>query len=294
MAADVNIFSKLDESIKTKVKMGNGKLIEAKGKGIAAVQTRKGTRYVKDVLLVPSLEQNLLSVGQMIQNGYSLHFENKLCRICDDKNNEIGRIKMSCNRNFPIQWHAHNAMSAEVNHSNLWHKRFGHYNYDALRKLHEKKMILDLSLLQHQKSICEGCMLGKQHRNSFPKESLWRAKEPLQLVHTDVCGPMRTPSHNGNMYFLLFIDDFSRMTWVYFMKGKPEVLEIFKKFKRAVEIESGFKMKALRSDRGMEFNSQRFNKFCDEEGLKHQLTVAYSPQQNGVAERKNRTVMEMA
>ncbi|TXG67208.1 hypothetical protein EZV62_008483 [Acer yangbiense] len=112
MTADENIFSELDKSVKTKVKMGNGELVESKGKGTVAIQTRKGIRYIKDVLLVPSLDQNLLSVGQMIQNGYSLHFEESKCRILDDKNNlEVAEIKMGCNRIFPIHWQHPRAMT---------------------------------------------------------------------------------------------------------------------------------------------------------------------------------------
>jgi transposase InsO family protein len=105
---------------------------------------------------------------------------------------------------------------------------------------------------------------------------------------------MRTPSLNNNRYFILFIDDFSRMTWVYFIKEKSEVFGIFKKFKTLVEKQSGKHIKKLRSDRGKEYNSHEFDKFCEDEGIERQLTVAYSPQQNGVSERKNRTVMEMA
>ncbi|KAI9154468.1 hypothetical protein LWI28_026720 [Acer negundo] len=155
-------------------------------------------------------------------------------------------------------------------------------------------MIKDLPLVQDQMAVCEGCLLGKHHRKSFPSESSWRAKKPLQLVHSYVCGPMRKPSKNQNRYFLQFIDDFTMMTSVYFLKEKSEVLRIFKKFKLAVETQSGFKMKALRSDRGTKYNSQLFENFCEEKGLEHQLTVAYTPRQNGVSERKNRTVIEMA
>ncbi|KAL0425549.1 UNVERIFIED_CONTAM: Retrovirus-related Pol polyprotein from transposon TNT 1-94 [Sesamum radiatum] len=112
--------------------------------------------------------------------------------------------------------------------------------------------------------------------------------------YTDVCGPMRTPSHEQNRYFILFIDDYSRMTWVYFMREKSEVFKVFKKFKNLVEKQSGRSIKVLRSDRGKEYNNSEFNKFCEEEGIEHQTTVSYNPQQNGVSERKNRTVMEMA
>ncbi|KAL0308644.1 UNVERIFIED_CONTAM: Retrovirus-related Pol polyprotein from transposon TNT 1-94 [Sesamum radiatum] len=134
----------------------------------------------------------------------------------------------------------------------------------------------------------------KQHKKPFPSGTSWRAKAVLELIHTDVCGPMRTPSHEQNRYFILFIDDYSRMTWVYFMREKSEVFKVFKKFKNLVEKQSGRSIKVLRSDRGKEYNNSEFNKFCEEEGIEHQTTVSYNPQQNGVSERKNRTVMEMA
>ncbi|KAL0435045.1 UNVERIFIED_CONTAM: Retrovirus-related Pol polyprotein from transposon RE1 [Sesamum radiatum] len=104
---------------------------------------------------------------------------------------------------------------------------------------------------------------------------------------------MRTPSHEQNRYFILFIDDYSRMTWIYFMREKPEIFKIFKKFKNLVKNQSGQRIKVLISDRGKEYNNSKFNKFCEEEGIDHQTTVSYNPQQNGVSERKNRTVMEM-
>ena len=116
----------------------------------------------------------------------------------------------------------------------------------------------------------------------------------LELVHSDVCGPQRTLSLNESRYFVLFIDDYSRFTHVYFMKHKSEVVEVFWKFKAMVEKQSGCSIKTLRTDNGTEYTSEKFEAFCTQEGINHQLTVVYSPQQNGVSERKNRTVMEMA
>ena len=98
---------------------------------------------------------------------------------------------------------------------------------------------------------------------------------------------MRTSSYHNNRYFILFIDDFSRMTWVYFLKAKSEVFGIFKKFKAFVEKQSGKQIKVLRSDSGKEYTSCEFDKFCEDEGIERQLTVAYTPQQNGVSERKS-------
>ncbi|KAJ4728947.1 Retrovirus-related Pol polyprotein from transposon TNT 1-94 [Melia azedarach] len=142
--------------------------------------------------------------------------------------------------------------------------------------------------------VCESCQMGKLHRFPFPSQAKWKATEKLELVHSDVCGPMQTPSLNQNRYFILFVDDFTRMTWVYFMNIKSQAFSCFKKFKSLAETQSGVKVKKLRTNNGKEYISNEFDKFCEDAGIQHQLTVPYSPQQNGVCERKNRTLFEMA
>jgi hypothetical protein len=112
-------------------------------------------------------------------------------------------------------------------------------------------------------------------------------------VHTDICGPLDPISFGGNKYFITFIDDFSRKSWVYFLKEKSSALAVFKNFKAFTEAESNYKLVAVRSDRGGEYTSNAFQEFCKENGIRHQLTVAYTPQQNGIAERKNRTILDM-
>ncbi|BBH01574.1 transposable element gene [Prunus dulcis] len=155
-------------------------------------------------------------------------------------------------------------------------------------------MVQGLPNLQEYEKVCSGCAVSKNHRSSFDKERAWRASHPLELIHSDICGPMQTITLGGNRYFLTFIDDHTRMCWVFFLQHKSQAFNIFKRFKSMVELQSGYQIKKLRSDRGGEYTSLDFSKFCEEVGLERQLTVAYSPQQNGVAERKNRTVMEMA
>lgn len=115
----------------------------------------------------------------------------------------------------------------------------------------------------------------------------------MQLVHADICGPITLASNNQRRYFLCFIDDYSRKAWVYFLLEKSEAFYHFKCFKTLVEIESGLPVKSFRTDRGEEFTSSEFNEFCELNGIKRQLTTAYTPQQNGVAERKNRTMMNL-
>ncbi|KAL0370795.1 UNVERIFIED_CONTAM: Retrovirus-related Pol polyprotein from transposon RE1 [Sesamum angustifolium] len=153
-------------------------------------------------------------------------------------------------------------------------------------------MMTDLPQIQAIEGTCETCLQRKQHKKPFHSRTSWRAKAVLELIH-NVSGPMRTPSHEQNRYFNLFIDDYSRMTWVYFMREKSEVFKIFKKFKNLVENQSGRSIKVLISDRGKEYNNSEFDKFCEEDGIEHQTTISYNPQQNGVSKRKNRIVTEM-
>ena len=140
--------------------------------------------------------------------------------------------------------------------------------------------------------FCEPCTTGKLHRSPFPAGST-RAEEPLQLVHTDLCGKMNSKSLGDAEYFLTFIDDYSRYIWVYFLKSKDEVFSRFLKWKAIVERGSGHQLKTLRSDNGGEFTSSQFTKYLVSEGVRHELTVPKSPQRNGVAERCNRTLVEM-
>ena len=129
-------------------------------------------------------------------------------------------------------------------------------------------MVRGMPNIDRQDQVCEGCALGKHHRDSFPIGKAWRASSPLQLVHSDLCGPMNTTSNGGNRYFLTFIDDCSRKTWVYFLKEKSEVFGHFKTFKAMIEKQSGFMLKTLRSDRGGEYVSNEFEEFLKENGIK--------------------------
>eukprot|EP00253_Pinus_taeda_P027958 PITA_27958 len=132
-----------------------------------------------------------------------------------------------------------------------------------------------------------------QTRTNFPEKE-GSASRPLELVHTDVCGPSRKRSPQGEEYFILFIDDYSRMVWIGLMKQKDEAFEKLKSFKALVENESDHKIKCLRSDRGGEFISNEFFDFCEEHGIRKEFSTAKTPQQNGVVQRMNRTVQQMA
>ena len=136
--------------------------------------------------------------------------------------------------------------------------------------------------------ICRGCVLGKNIKKSFPNNNS-RSKGILYLIHSDICGPMSSPSLNGCLYYVIFIDDFSRKSWIYFLKAKNETFSKFLEFKALIENQTEKDIRALRTNNCGEFESHQFDDFCKEVGIKRQLTVPYNPQQNGIAERKNRT-----
>ena len=178
--------------------------------------------------------------------------------------------------------------------SRLWHERFGHLNYRYLQQLNQQSMVIGLPSVQFSGGVCQGCILGKHPKEKFDKGKAWRASQILELVHSDLAGPFQHPSFSKARYVLTFIDDFSRYTWVYFLKQKSEVFEHFQDFKTFVEKQSGNIIKVLRTDNGGEYVNHRFEKFCTSEGIDLQHSVPYNPQQNGVAERKNRFLKEMA
>lgn len=141
--------------------------------------------------------------------------------------------------------------------------------------------------------MCKQCHHGKQTRMKF-KTKDHSTTTFLELVHTNLCGPTRLKGFQGEQYFMLLTDDYTRMTWVCLLNKKFEALCHFKRFKEQIEKESDLKIKCLRLDNGVEFISNEFNNYCHEQGIKRQFSATRTPQQNGVAERKNMTVLEMA
>jgi len=174
--------------------------------------------------------------------------------------------------------------------SELWNRRFAHLHYRALPAL--KQMVLGVSDLPNgHQGVCMGCSLGKNSKHSFPSSDS-RSKGILDLVHSNVCGPMTVESLGRFLYFTTFIDDFSRETWIYFLKGKYELFSKLKKFKAQVENSTNRKIKVLRSDNGGEYNLKDFNNFYRSMGIKREFFVPYNPQQNGVVEWKNQSIIE--
>ena len=245
------LFIRLNTNIKVPIQVGNGAVLMSKGKRDIEVMTKKGARIIRDVFLVPSLGKNLLSVPQMVMNGYGVNFKKHSCIIHDSRGRKIGEIQME-NKIFHLKWPTKDecAMVAKTDIADLWHQRLGHTCYSNLNKMQSKRMVVGLPKFRTYAKRCESCILSKHSCNAFPKESESRAKGRLELIHSDVCGPMQNASMSGSRYVLTFIDDATRMIWVYFSKEKSEVFGTFKRFKQLVENQYGCKIKKLRIDRG--------------------------------------------
>ena len=177
-----------------------------------------------------------------------------------------------------------------IPHVSLWHARLGHMSLKGMKMLSGLQYLplLDYACFDS----CDHCLYGKQNRSTHKKSGRPRMSEPLALVHSDVCGPMPCMSMGGAKYFVTFIDDFSRKVWAYPIKLKSDVSAVFQRWLALVENQTGYRLKCLRTDNGGEYVSHAFEQFCDDRGIKRQLTAPYTPPQNGLAERMNRTIQE--
>jgi transposase InsO family protein len=137
-------------------------------------------------------------------------------------------------------------------------------------------------------------MVAKQKRLPFPAQALYRADLPMELWHGDLCGPISPATPAGKEYFLLLVDDYSRHMWIVLLRSKDEALAAIRKVQAAAELEKNLKLKAVRTERGGELSSAEFVEYCEARGIKHFRTAPYTPQQNGVVERTNQTIVNMA
>ncbi|WKA06778.1 hypothetical protein VitviT2T_024662 [Vitis vinifera] len=291
-------FSDLDEEFRQSVKLGNNSKMTVLGKGNIRMQVAGVTQVITDVFYIPELRNNLLSVGQLQEKGVAILIQHGECRVYHPEKGLIMQTSMSANRMFilPARVMPKAPTCFQItleDNTHLWHCRYGHLSFKGLRTLQYKEMVRGLPQLKASSKVCTDCMVGKQHRDAIPKRCLWRASQRLQLVHADICGPIKPISNSKKRYLISFIDDYSRKVWIYFLTEKSEAFTTFKNYKNLVEKEIGAFICCLRTDRGREFTSLEFNAFCKTNGISRQLTAAYTPQQNGVAERKNRTIMNM-
>ena len=283
------------------VSLGNGSVCEAVGIGrveISVLCDGVLKHYtMSDVLYVPHLMNNFFSVTAVTLKGHEVNFVLEKCTI--RRNGEPIATGHQINHVWYVDCPSAAACEklSAVNNTKdltLWHQRLGHVNERRLKDAVRKHLIVGVESVDGDLPFCEACVQGKQTRKPFKGSADVHAKQLLQLIHSDVCGPTSVASMGGSRYFVTFTDDYSRWCKVYFLKNKSEVFEKFKEFEAEVTNQTGQKIKAFRSDNGGEYTSADFKMYLKGKGIRHELTTPYTPQQNGLAERLNRTLQEMA
>lgn len=292
MCNDRNMFIHMKEHIET-ISLAGDKYITATGKGDVNLKSYSNFDVVlRNVLFSPELQANFVSISKVVERDCVATFDKDAAYI-KNVDGEVVLKAAKKNNLFVIENEGDVTKLYATNFK--WHDRYGHLNNKSLDMLSKEKMVNGLNSKQLDVTgKCKTCMLSKVHVCPFPKESTSTTDDLLELIHTDVCGPINVKSIGGSRYFLTFIDDKSRRIFVYFLKHKSEVLGKFKMFKTQVERQTGRRIKAIRSDNGGEYTGNDFENYLVECGIVRQLTVPYTPQQNGVSERANRTLVEMA
>ena len=297
MTGDKRYFSSIDKAITGKVRFGDDSRIDIRGKGtISFIDMNGESRKMTDVYYIPALRSNIISLGQATEAGCDVHMSGEQLTMHDQQGKILVTARRSRNRLYKVRMgitddlKAHLTMASE---SSKWHARLGHVNHETMRSMAQQKLVIGMPSMNVESKVCQSCLMGKQTRRVFPQATHYRATEKLQLIHGDLCGPITPRTQAGKRYIFVLIDDYSRYMWTSLMSEKSQAFETFKKFKNLVEQETGKKIQTFRTDRGGEFISGEFNGYCELSGIKRHLTAPYSPQQNGVVERRNRTLMEM-
>ena len=253
---------------------------------------------ISNVYLVEGLNFNLLSVSQLCDVGYNVKFEPKKCTLFSSTNEIVYEGKRHKGVYYLNLNHFNNGevcFSAILDRTCLWHRRMGHFSIDSIRKLIKHDLVRGLPLSKvNSLSLCDACTKGKHSKSSFKLKEMISTSEPLELIHMDLFGPINVPSLSRKKYVFVIVDDFSRYTWTIFLQNKEETFENFEVFVTRVENEKGLNIKTIRSDNGGEFVNSKFVEMCNKRGYRHEFSTPRTPQQNGVVERKNRTLQEMA
>ncbi|GJT35581.1 retrovirus-related pol polyprotein from transposon TNT 1-94, partial [Tanacetum coccineum] len=261
----------------------------------------QGNVTIKRVYYVEGLNHNLFSVGQFCDADLEVAFRKSTCFVRDLQGNDLLTGSRGSDlytislqettSSTPICFMA----KASPTQAWLWHRRLSHLNFDYITLLSKKEVVNGLPKLKYVKDqLCSSCEMSKAKRSSFKTKAVPSSKGRLNLLHMDLCGPMRVASINGKKYILVIVDDYSRYTWTLFLRSKDETPEVLKDFLTMIQRNLQAQVITVRTDRGTEFLNKTLHAYFKEEGIEHQTSTPRTPEQNGVVERRNRTLVEAA
>uniref|UniRef100_A0A2N9FXA9 Integrase catalytic domain-containing protein n=1 Tax=Fagus sylvatica TaxID=28930 RepID=A0A2N9FXA9_FAGSY len=286
------------------VAVGNGQAIPIKNVGTGQLSTQICNFQLHNLLHSPKISSNLLSVHKLCKhNNCSCYFDSNKFMIQALPSGRVLYRGLSENGLYPIHTQPSvpsvspsssiQAFLSSKNKWQLWHQRLGHPSDRVLVSAIPSLSSCISVNNKHVQHHCKHCLIGKMHKLPFVS-SQFQSTRPLELVHSDVWGPAPINSSNGYRFYLLFVDDYSRFSWLYLLHRKSDVLQTFKHFQASVENQLSQKIKILRTDCGGEYTSNEFNTHCASHGIIHHFSCPHTPQQNGLVERKHRHVIESA
>ena len=283
--------------------VANGGKCQVKGEGQVVLDHEFLGEGSEKALLVPDFPVNLLSVGKLADRGLVTVFSKSEVKVYGKKpHNQLvlcgkrgddGLYYLDEEHTYKStsDYESALAVAPSSGASELWHQRCGHFNYQALKKAARENAVIGLpSDVVAVGTPCEGCILGKMARKSFKRGALHRADAPMEIVYSDGCGPMEVNSVHGSKYFYTFIDDKTDYWWVKFAKKKSELEQLCKSFVEHVSNMTDAKLKILHSDNGGEYISTAFRNFLAANGIQQVTISPHNPEQDGRAERANRTI----
>ncbi|KMQ87289.1 integrase core domain protein [Lasius niger] len=284
-----------------KVKLGDDAECDVRGIGNVCIKKLvKGTwenATIRNVFFVSNLKKNLLSVGVLTSGGYEVSFKDDRVTLVKDglvyangvkQNNDVYRM-------FFRVSNPHMTPEANISTSlKRWHERLGHVNQRMIRDMVNNGAIDGVKLRDVKDFFCDACQLGKSHKLPFKNTSDRVRYGPGEFIHSDVCGPLPEPSIGGARFFVTFVDEASDYRHVFFLRHKNDVYEKFKEFDRMVENKFGHKLQVLHTDNGREYYNEDMRQYLKSRGICMENSAPYTPEQNGKAERENRTIMESA
>ncbi|GJS44925.1 retrovirus-related pol polyprotein from transposon TNT 1-94 [Tanacetum coccineum] len=297
MTGNLKLLSNFVEKFLGTVKFGNDQIAPILGYGDLV----QGTITIKRVYYVEGLNHNLFSVGQFCDADLEVSFRKSTCYIRDLKGNDLltgsrgtdlySITLQDTSTPNPICLIA----KATSSQAWLWHRRLFHLNFNSINLLSKNDIVIRLPKLKFIKDhLCSSCEFGKTKRKSFHIKTTPSFKRRLQLLHMDLCGPMRVESINGKKYVLVIVDDYSIYTWTHFLRSNDETPEVLIDFLRLVQRGLNAQVRTVQTNKGMEFLNKTLHAYFSQEGVEHQTSTSQTPKQNGVVERRNRALVEAA
>ncbi|KAJ9566729.1 hypothetical protein OSB04_002695 [Centaurea solstitialis] len=281
---------------RSNLRVGEGQMLVAESIGSYSLSLPSGlVLELENCYYVPKMIKNVISFDLLVDQGFFYKYDYKLISCFKNDifyfkatpSNGLYVLNLQENREV---YHISKRSKNIEDQTYLWHCHLGHINKKRIEKLQKGGLLGSFDFKPFDN--CESCLSGKMTKQPFNKDNE-RANDLLGIIHTDVCGPFSHEARGGYRYFITFTDDFSRYGYVYLMRHKSEAFERFKEFQNEVQNQLDKRIKFLRSDRGGEYLSQEFNNHLIECGIVSQLTPPYTPQMNGVSERRNRTLLDM-